>query len=41
MPGGEKSFELPYKAWKVIIPLSDIITNFSPLGSILTAKANK
>lgn len=36
----EESLELPHKAWKVILSLSDIITNISPLGSILTAKAN-
>lgn len=41
MPGGEKSLQLPHEAWKVILPLSGIITNFSPLGSILTAKTNK
>lgn len=41
MPGGEKSLELLHKAQKVILPLTDIITTFSPLGYILTAKANK
>lgn len=41
MPEGEKSLELLHKAHKVILPLTDIITTFSPLGYILTAKANK
>lgn len=41
MPGGEKSLELLHKAQNVILPLTDIITTFSPLGHIPTAKANK
>lgn len=34
MPGGKKSLELLHKAQKVIPPLTDIITTFSPLGHI-------
>lgn len=41
MPGGEKSLELLHKTQKVILSLTDIITTFSALGYIPTAKVNK
>lgn len=41
MSGGQKSLELLPKAQKVIIPLTGIVTTFSPLGDIPTTKGNK